>query len=343
MESIDSLEKLEGIIKPTEKERNWFKSPSSLPFLVSAHFAKLIEDDPDDPIRREVVPQDDENNVKASLDPLGEVSHSVTERLVHRYHDRAALLVTDRCFTYCRHCFRRRFTGTATGPISKAQLDDAIDYLKKHEEIIELLLTGGDMFTLSDESLEDLLGSLKEARPDILLRLCTRAVVTMPSRFTDDLIKMIKKYDYGSPFVLMTQFNHPREVTEESIAAVGKFVMNGIPAFNQSVLLKGVNDDADTLETLCNLLLKNRIKPYYLFQADLVGGTEHLRVGLEKGLGIEEELRKRLSGLAMPEYTLDLPESGGKVILTKQHYMGHDKHYAYFTTPEGEKRKYPLI
>ena len=264
-------------------------------------------------------------NIKIrSADPLAEVSHSVTGRLIHRYEHRAALLTTDRCFAYCRHCFRRRFTGLDSGPISDEEITKAASYLKEHREIYEVLLTGGDMFTLSNDRLEKLFDALKNAREDLVLRLCTRAVASCPSRFDDNLMALIEKYNHGGPFLLLTQFNHPRELNDESIKAVRKFLSLSIPAFNQSVLLKGVNDDADTLEELCNKLLYNRIKPYYLFQCDLVEGTEHLRVSVEKGLELEKELRKRVSGLAMPQYTIDLPEGGGKVILTTDYLEGRD-------------------
>ena len=175
----------------------------------------------------------------------------------------------------------------------------------------------------------------------MILRLCTRAVVTFPEIFTQQLMDVIKKYSYGAPFLLLTHYNHPRELTKESIEAVNKFLSLGIPAFNQTVLLKGVNDNPDTLEELCNSLIYNRIKPYYLFQGDWVTGTTHLRVDIKDGLALEKELRKRLSGLAMPQYTLDLPEGGGKIILTENHFIAEDDNYYYFSTPEGDKRRYP--
>ncbi len=338
---ITTKESLEEKLTLRPDEAGWFDSPSSLPLLISDYYFSLINDTPDDPIRREVVPSSLENVTDASIDPLKEVSHSVTSRLIHRYHNRAALLTTDRCFTYCRHCFRRRFTGLDTGPISEKEIDEAACYLKNHPEIKELLLTGGDLFTLSDERLEYLFRTLKDAREDIILRLCTRAPVTYPDRFDDDVMALIRKYSYGAPFMLLTHYNHPRELTEKSLEAVKKFLSIGIPAFNQTVLLHGVNDDADTLEELCNRLLYNRIKPYYLFQGDLVTGTAHLRADIKEGLALEQELRRRLSGLAMPQYTLDLPDGGGKIVLTSDHFVGEDDEYCIFTTPEGEKRKYP--
>ena len=338
---ILTKEDLERKLKLTKEEEAWFSSPSSLPLTISDYYFSLIEDDANDPIRREVVPSILECNDDASIDPLAEVDHSVTPRLIHRYTHRAALLTTDRCFTYCRHCFRRRFTGLNSGAISTQDIDKASNYLKYHKEIKELLLTGGDLFTLPISRLDYLFNSLKSSRPDMILRLCTRAVVTFPEIFTQQLMDVIKKYSYGAPFLLLTHYNHPRELTKESIEAVNKFLSLGIPAFNQTVLLKGVNDNADTLEELCNKLLYNRIKPYYLFQGDLVTGTTHLRVDIKDGLPLEKELRKRLSGLAMPQYTLDLPEGGGKIILTENHFISEDDNYYYFTTPEGDKRRYP--
>ncbi|MGN0906526.1 MAG: KamA family radical SAM protein [Bullifex sp.] len=338
---ITTKESLEEKLTLRSDERAWFDSPSSLPLLISDYYFSLIEDTPDDPIRREVIPSSLETVEDASIDPLREVSHSVTSRLIHRYNNRAALLTTDRCFTYCRHCFRRRFTGLDTGPISEKEIDEAAAYLKYHHEIKELLLTGGDMFTLSNERLEYLFRTLKEVRSDIILRLCTRAPVTYPDRFDDEVMDIISKYSYGAPFMLLTHYNHPRELTERSLSAVKRFLDLGIPAFNQTVLLAGVNDDADVLEKLCNGLLYNRIKPYYLFQGDLVMGTAHLRTDIKDGIALEQELRRRLSGLAMPQYTLDLPEGGGKIVLTSDHFIGEDEKCYHFTTPEGEERSYP--
>lgn len=339
---VSRREDLERKLVLGEAEKDWFDNPSALPLLISDGLFNLIDpDDPEDPIRRQFVPDSRENDTTRSVDPLGEVSHSVTGRLIHRYSRRAALLTTDRCFSYCRHCFRRRFTGDGSGPISEEQTKEAAEYLSAHPEITEVLLTGGDLFTLSDIALDRMLSILKESRDDIIYRLCTRAVASYPERFTDNLMAVIRKRSHGAPFMFMAQFNHPRELRRESVEAVAKFVDMGIPAFNQSVLLRGVNDDPDVLEELCVNLLRNRIKPYYLFQCDLVAGTEHLRVPVERGLEIEAELRRRLSGLAMPQYTIDLPEGGGKVILTQNHIIGAEDGEIIFSTPDGSTRRYP--
>lgn len=339
---VITKETIEEKISLKNDEKSWLVEPGSLPLLVTDFFFSLIDpDDPADPIRRQVIPSVLENSTEDMLDPLKEVDYSVTERLIHHYTNRCALLTTDRCFTYCRHCFRRRFTGTSTGPISEVQIDEAMEYLSKHMEVKELLLTGGDLFTLSDERLDYLFSRLRKTREDIIPRLCTRAVATNPDRFTDSLMAIIRKHNHGAPFLLMTQFNHPRELNERSIKAVSAFVDMGIPAYNQSVLLKGVNDDVDVLEELSNKLLYNRIKPYYLFQGDQVCGTKHLRVDVVRGLELEEELRRRVSGLAMPQYTADLPQGGGKVILTKQYLKKIYPDHVVFTTPDGEERNYP--
>lgn len=341
--SISSLKQLEKHLDLTEDERMWFEESPRLPLLVSDHVMALIDrNDPDDPIRKQFIPDRRENTDDVGdLDPLKEVEHSETPRLIHRYHNRAALLTTDRCFSYCRHCFRRRFTSNSSGPISDRQLAEVAAYLGMHGEIREVLLTGGDMFTMSDGQIAGMLKTLKSARPDIIYRLCTRAVATFPERFTEKLFETIAGYNYGAPYYLMTQFNHPREITEETGRIISSFLKLGIPAMNQAVLLKGVNDDVDVLEELSNKLLATRIKPYYLFQGDLVNGTEHLRVRLEKGLELEKNLRKRLSGLAMPQYTLDLPDGGGKVILTHDYMLCHRDGSWEFESPCGGKRIYP--
>ena len=342
--AISSIEELEKIMKLTTAEKNWKEEGPSLSMLISDNVLSLMDkDDESDPIRRQFVPTEYENiNSSESIDPLKEVENSKTKVLIHRYKNRAALLLTSRCFSYCRHCFRRRFTSKEEGYIREDELIDAAAYLKEHKEIKEVLLTGGDLFTISDERLDHIFSVLKEAREDIIYRLCTRAFVSNPDRFTPSLMSIIKKHNHGAPFMLMCQFNHPRELSQKAIDAVAMFVDMGIPAFNQAVLLEGVNDSVDTLEELSNKLLYNRIKPYYLFQGDLVDGTAHLRTSLKKGLELEKELRVRLSGLAMPQYTMDLPDGGGKIVLTENYILGLANGKWQIKSPfSEEKREYP--
>ena len=343
-QTITTIAQLEKHLQLTDEERAFGNLQGVLPLAIPSYFLSLIDkDDPHDPLRIQVVPtiHEGEHLEEENIDPLAEVDHSVTARLIHRYPSRVAFLVTDICAMYCRHCFRRRFTGTFQGPATRAEIEEAASYLAKHREVKEILLTGGDMMTLSDGKIEELITIFREARQDLVIRLCTRMPAAYPARITRELVAIIKGFN-TAPFYLMTQFNHPRELTGEAVAAVGMFVDAGIPAMNQSVLLKGVNDSADTLEELCNKLIFSRIKPYYLFQGDLVEGTSHFRVPLKRGLALEKELRRRLSGLAMPLYAVDLPQGGGKVPLTEG-YLQESRGCAVwnFTTVEGKKRSYP--
>ena len=341
--AISTLEELSEHITLTEDEKNWDKNgDNTLPLLISDHIIPLLSNPS---IRRQFVPSAKENeDNECTLDPQMEEKHQNVIRLVHRYRNRAAFLTTDRCFAYCRHCFRRRFSGSEIGPASDKEISDAAIYISKHPEIKEVLLTGGDMFTLSDERIDFMLSEFRKHCPGVILRLCTRAVAVYPERFTDNLMSIIRKHlREGAPFYLMTQFNHPAELTDDAVNAVAAFVDMGIPAMNQSVLLKGINDDAGTLTELSEKLLLSRIKPYYLFQGDPVRGTAHLRTSVSDGLEIEKELRKRLSGLGMPQYTIDLPKGGGKVILTHSYLICSDESTGkyIFETPEGGSRTYP--
>ena len=227
------------------------------------------------------------------------------------------------------------------GKCSEKDILEACAFLSGHNEIKEVLLTGGDLFTLSDSELDNLLSSFKSARKDIIYRLCSRALTSNPKRFTPSLFEVLRKNSYGAPFYMMTQFNHPLELTEEAEKAILGFVELGIPLMNQCVLLRGVNDSVETQVELSNRLLELRIKPYYLFQGDLVQGTAHLRVPLSRGMEIEKGMREELSGLGMPQYTIDLPQGGGKVPLSPAYALSLDSGIWTILTPEGEERHYP--
>lgn len=338
--AVKSLKKLSEYIQLGEKEKEWKEDgENTLPLLISDNILSLIDNRA---IRIQFVPSVEENlDTVGTLDPQLECHYSVTPRLIHRYKNRAAFLTTDCCFAYCRHCFRRRFTSSLLGCASKDEILYAAEYLKKHREIKEVLLTGGDIFTLSDSQLDMMLSMFKEAREDIIYRLCSRALLSNPDRFTDNFFAVIKKNSYGAPYYLMTQFNHPAEITEKAIKAIKIFSALGIPMMNQCVLLRGVNDSLEVQVELCNKLLENRIKPYYLFQGDLVKGTKHLRVPISEGLELERIMRIELSGLSMPQYTIDLPQGGGKVILTDNHLKALDNGIWTITTEDGEVRHYP--
>lgn len=338
--AVTSIKELEKIIDLNENERKWNEDGSNtLPLLISDNILSIIGC-PE--IRRQFVPSFEENtDTVGTLDPQLESSYSITPRLIRRYNNRAALLVTDKCFAYCRHCFRRRFSGHLMGVVSKEELKEIVSFLSSHSEINEVLLTGGDLFTLSDSELSFLLSSLKEAREDIIYRLCTRSLLSAPERFTPELFKIIEENNHGAPFYLMTQFNSAVEITDKAKDALKGFIKLGIPVMNQSVLLKGVNDTLEEQKKLSRTLLENRIKPYYLFQGDLVEGTRHLRVPLSEGLELESRMREELSGLEMPSYTIDLPEGGGKVPLSKKYLVSLDDGIWTVLTPDGKKRHYP--
>ena len=341
--AITTIDELKTRLELTKSELNWKESPISVPLRITDYYFNLIDkNDINDPLRRQCVPSDKENIISKleNPDPLAEVSHSPNLRLIHRYSNRVAFLATDLCAQYCRHCFRRRFTGNMEGPANDKDIEQTCSYLCEHPEIKEMLFTGGDPLTLTDNQIEKMIASFREASSKLVIRICTRIPVVEPDRITEELINIFRKYN-TAPFYLMTQFNHPKELTEESINAVSKFIDAGIPAMNQSVLLRGVNDNADTLEELCNKLVFARIKPYYLFQGDLVSGTSSFRVPLEKGLAIEKELRQRLSGLAMPAYTADLPQGGGKIPLSACYIESVENGVWHLKTPAGEKRFYP--
>lgn len=341
--NITNFEQLKKTFKLTKEEEFYTGGNNSLPVSITSHFLSLIdESDPLDPLRRQVFPTiyEEIEETMEYIDPLAEVDHSINNRLVHRYKSRVAFLTTDICPMYCRHCFRRRFTGNMVGPASKEEIIESAEYVGKHKEVTEILLTGGDLLTLSNQQLDFLIKTFREKSPNLIIRICTRMVITAPERIDENLLAIFTKYN-SAPFYLLTQVNHPRELCRESIEAISKFINIGIPAMNQTVMLKGVNDSIEIQEELANKLLLNRIKPYYVFQGDLVSGTSHLRVNLGDTIKIEKELRKRLSGLAMPEFVIDLPQGGGKVPINDSYIKEHIGNKWIIETLDGEKREYP--
>lgn len=287
---------------------------TKLPYGVSRYYAGLSESqDPTvDPIAAQYIPRPEElvTLPYESSDPIGDNRYRVAERLVHHYRDRALLLANDRCATYCRHCFRRHFTGNGGGRITEAELDEACAYLERTGEVREVLLSGGDPLMLSDREIELVIERLKSVRKDYTIRICTRLPVVLPSRITPALCEIFERFD-GLWAVIHT--NHPREITDAFRHAVRLLTRAGVPVLNQTVLLRGVNDNIATLEELFRGLVRNGVKPYYLFQGDLAAGTAHFRVPIERGLELIQALRGRLSGIALPTYAVDLPDGGGKV------------------------------
>ncbi len=318
---ISKRKMLQGNIGLTKKENDYFNdyNKTNYPFAVTPYYFSLIDKtDPDDPIRKQCVPQIEETvfNDYESLDPLSECDYSPVPGVVHRYKNRVLLLVTDTCAVYCRHCFRRTFAGNNSGCINRDNLNKAINYITMHPEIKELLLSGGDPLTLDDKKLSEIFDKIVNIKRELIIRICTRVPVVMPHRIDSKLIENIKRM--GTVWIV-TQFNHYKEITEQSKKAVKELVESGIPVLNQTVLLKGVNDKKETLVKLFTKLIFNRIKPYYIFQGDLACGTGHFRTNLRKGLELIKEVFCEVSGLARPFYAVDLPEGGGKIILDCNH------------------------
>ncbi len=268
-----------------------------------------------DPIRRILMPRREElhRGIQSMLDPLGEKKNARAARIVHRYPDRVLFLVTDFCSVYCRYCTRKHFTGGEQSFAGHDEYEEALHYIRGATGIREVILSGGDPLTLSDARLEKVLTDLRAIEHVEVIRIGTRMPVVNPMRVTDELIRIIRK---AKPVFLMTHFNHPRELTAEAAVALEKFVDNGIPVFNQMVLLNGVNNSAAIVQALSRRLMYLRVKPYYMFQCDPSFGTDHLRTSIEESLEIQRELWGKLSGLAMPNLSLDIPDGGGKAGLT---------------------------
>jgi lysine 2,3-aminomutase len=309
---------------------------------VTADMAELIDrDDPDDPIARQFVPRADEIETRPEerADPIGDDAHAAVPGIVHRYPDRVLLKPLHICPVYCRFCFRRERVGPAGhGSLSEAELAVAYRYITEHPEIWEVVVTGGDPFALSPRRLAaitEALGAIPHVR---VLRFHTRVPVVEPRRVDEALVAALRQFS-GAVFVAL-HANHPREFTPAACAAIARLVDAGIPMVSQSVLLRGVNDDAETLESLMRRFVENRIKPYYLHHGDLAPGTGHLRTGLPEGQALMRRLRGRLSGLAQPLYVLDIPGGHGKVPVGPGYLEESDGAWQV-TDPSGAVHAYP--
>lgn len=297
----------------TEEEDTIHRILGHLRMAITPYYLTLIDPkDPMCPIRQQAVPFSGEliQGKNDLLDPLHEDHDSPVPGLTHRYPDRVLFLITDMCSMYCRHCTRRRFAGQKDGEMKLENIDRAIEYIKNHEEVTDVLLSGGDAFLVSDQRIEYILKKLREIDHVQVIRFGTRTPVVMPQRITDDLVNMLKKYH---PIWVNTHFNHASEITPESKQAIDRLVDAGIPVGNQSVLLKGVNDCVHIMRKLVKGLIAIRVRPYYIYQCDLSFGIEHFRTSVSKGIEIIEGLRGHISGLAIPTFVVDGPNGGGKI------------------------------
>jgi len=308
---------------------------------ITPYFFNLIDPaDENCPIRLQVVPKLAETTTAAweMSDPCGEDEHSPVPGLVHRYPDRVLFLVTDRCASYCRYCTRSRLVSNATGYDFHPEFDKQIAYIAAHPEIRDVLLSGGDPLLLSDEKLENLLSRLRAIPHVEFLRLGTRIPVFLPQRITPEMCAVLKQFH---PLFISIHTNHPRELTTEVRAALSRLADAGIPLGNQSVLLKHVNDDADVMKAHVQKLLMCRVKPYYLYQCDLIAGSAHLRASVACGLEIMEKLRGHTTGYAVPQYVIDAPGGGGKVPVNPEYVLCRNAGRVLIRNFEGKIFEYP--
>lgn len=319
---ITTLEDLKKIISLTKDEEDGIKNClDKLSMAITPYYASLMDPkSPDCPIRKQAIPVTWElEEASCDLeDPLHEDIDSPAPGLTHRYPDRVLFLVTDQCAMYCRHCTRRRIAGNTDKPRSREDIDTAIKYIENTPSVRDVLISGGDAFLLGDDFIEYILRKLRHISHVEIIRFGTRTPVVLPQRITPELCQMLKKYH---PIWVNTHFNHPKEITEEAVAACEMLVDSGIPLGNQSVLLKGVNDCPSIMKKLVHLLVKNRVRPYYIYQCDLSTGLEHFRTSVAKGIEIIELLRGHTSGLAVPTFVVDAPGGGGKIPVSPQYLI----------------------
>ncbi|MCH6257129.1 KamA family radical SAM protein [Puniceicoccaceae bacterium K14] len=340
---ITKLEQLEELIDLTDEERDGCSHANNkLAMAITPYFFNLIDrEDPNCPVRKQVIPRAGEMVVTTDemLDPVGEDSHSPVPGLVHRYPDRVLFLVTDRCAAYCRYCTRSRLVSNAQDYNFSPSLEQGLEYIRNHPEVRDVLLSGGDPLLLSDNKLDYLLGELRKIEHVEFIRIGSRIPVFLPQRITPSLCDVFKKH---GPIWVSIHTNHPKECTQEVKDACERLSFAGVPLGNQSVLLKDVNDDADVMKALVHRLVRMRVRPYYIYQCDLITGSSHLRADLRKGIEIMRELRGHTTGYAVPQFVIDAPNGGGKVPINPEYIVKIDDEAIHFKNFEGKLYRYPL-
>jgi lysine 2,3-aminomutase len=336
---IRDVEGLERWVRPTRDERRAIERLGErFHFVITPYYASLMDpDDPECPIRRQVVPRLAEDRDAAGLsDPLDEVAHSPVKNVIRVYPDRIAFCVNNECALYCRFCLRKRMVGEPAWSMRRRELEQGLAWIRATPEIRDVLLTGGDPLVYADDRLDWLLGELR-AMPHVeIVRLGTRLPVTLPFRVTDGLLRVLERHH---PIWLNTHFNHPRELTPEAEEACDRLTRAGVPVGNQSVLLRGINDDVASMRALCEGLVRMRVRPYYCYQAQLLEGTEHFRTSIEQGVELFRALRGRTSGFAIPQYVLDTPH--GKVPLSHPWLRGREGDEVVMETWDGHLWREP--
>ena len=336
---VEQLEQLLPTLTPEERA-GAILANTKLAMAITPYFFNLIDPaDENCPIRRQVIPRLEETTTAPweMSDPCGEDSHSPVPGLVHRYPDRVLFLVTDRCAAYCRYCTRSRLVSNATGYDFHPEFDRQIAYISQHPEIRDVLLSGGDPLLLSDEKLENLLSRLRAIKHVEFLRIGTRIPIFLPQRITPELCSMLKQFH---PLFISIHSNHPRELTTEVRDALSRLADAGIPLGNQSVLLKHVNDDAMVMKAHVQKLLMCRVRPYYIYQCDLIAGSAHLRASVRQGIAIMDALRGHTTGYAVPQYVIDAPGGGGKVPVNPEYVLSHNADRVVIRNFEGKVFEY---
>ena len=335
---------IQSIVKPADLEKHLGVEAKSIenvvkefPMRITPMWMKLIKEK-GDPFWRQVVPIPEELTDEANDDPLHEDVDSPVPHLVHRYPDRVLFMVTNQCPIYCRFCTRKRLVGKS-GFLKKGEIDRAIEYIREHSEIRDVILSGGDPLLLSDRLLERILGLLRDIPHLELIRIGTRVPGSLPERVTPALCEMLRQYH---PLFMNLHFNHPDELTPEVHKACGMLADAGVPLGSQTVILKDVNDNPETMKRLMHALLKARIRPYYLYQADTTRGANHFRTPVECGMNIIQLIQGHTSGMAVPHFVIDAPDGGGKIPLLPDGYLVQiDKQKVTLKNYEDKTFSYP--
>lgn len=339
---VSTLADLEARLNLTDEERaGVLLAGTKLAMSITPHFFNLIDrDDPDCPIRRQVIPRIEEgwNAPEEMADPCGEDSHMPVPGLVHRYPDRVLFLVTDRCASYCRYCTRSRVVSGVGEQHLETQWEPAFKYLEAHTEVRDVLLSGGDPLLFSDDRLDKILTRMRSIPHIQFLRIGSRIPIFLPQRITPELCAMLKKHH---PLFISIHSNHPRELTTEVRDGLGRLADAGIPLGNQSVMLRGVNDSVEIQKALVHKLLMSRVKPYYLYQCDLINGSAHLRTPVSEGVAVIEGLRGHTTGYAIPQFVIDGPGGGGKIPINPNYVVDTTPGHVTLRNFEGKFFEYP--
>jgi lysine 2,3-aminomutase len=342
---VTRLDQLEARIPNlTPEERAGVQlANQKLAMAITPYFFNLIDpEDPHCPIRQQVIPKIEETKTAdwEMSDPVGEDQTSPVKGIVHRYPDRVLFLVTDRCAAYCRYCTRSRLVSNATGYDFRPEFEQQIDYVRQHPEVRDVLISGGDPLLLSNSKIDFLLSELRSIEHVEFLRIGTRIPIFLPQRITTDLCDILKKYH---PLFMSVHANHPAELTSEVKLGLDRLADAGIPLGNQSVLLRNVNDNVDVMKVLVQKLLRCRVRPYYLYQCDLISGSSHLRTSVAEGIKIIEGLRGHTTGYAIPQFVIDAPGGGGKTPINPETIVSHNANQIVIRNYEGKEFEYPEI